>query len=54
MPSFTVRPASAVDVPAIHGLIAELAEFEKAPHEFVATTETLSDVLFGKEPWVWA
>lgn len=54
MPSFSVRPASPLDVPAIHALIAELAEFEKAPHEFVATTDTLSEVLFGSEPWVWA
>ena len=51
---FSIRTASLEDVPSIHELIAELAEFEKAPHEFVATTETLFEVLFGNEPWVWA
>ena len=54
MPPFLVRPASPEDVPSMHGLIAELAAFEKASHEFVATTDILLDVIFGKEPWVWA
>lgn len=32
-----VRPAAKEDLPAIHALVAELAEFEKALPEFVAT-----------------
>ncbi len=33
----TVRPATKADLPAIHALVAELAEYERAPREFVAT-----------------
>lgn len=35
----TVRPATAADLPAIHDLVMELAIYEKAPHEMVATLE---------------
>lgn len=33
----TVRAATKADLPAIHALVAELAEYERAPQEFVAT-----------------
>jgi GNAT superfamily N-acetyltransferase len=32
----TIRTATREDLPAIHALVGELAEFEKAPHEFIA------------------
>lgn len=32
-----MREATRADLPAIHELVAELAEYEKAPQEFVAT-----------------
>lgn len=35
----TIRDAIAADLPAIHGLVYELAEYEKAPQEFIATLE---------------
>ncbi|MBV6700068.1 GNAT family N-acetyltransferase [Kitasatospora aureofaciens] len=45
-----IRAAVATDVPVIHALIRELAEYEKAPHEAVATEEQLHDALFGADP----
>ena len=42
-----IREASAGDVPAIASLIRELAGFERAAHEAVATDEQLHDALFG-------
>ncbi|WP_395294408.1 GNAT family N-acetyltransferase [Kitasatospora hibisci] len=42
-----IRTAVAADVPVIHAMIRELAEYEKAPHEAVATEEQLRDALFG-------
>ncbi|RDA92814.1 hypothetical protein CP533_0788 [Ophiocordyceps camponoti-saundersi (nom. inval.)] len=48
----TVRQATRQDVPAILGLIKELAVYEKKPVEIVeATVETLGNTLaFGSEP----
>lgn len=40
--------AKETDVPAILGLIRELAEFEKLAHEVTATEEILRDNLFTK------
>ncbi|WP_155059067.1 GNAT family N-acetyltransferase [Streptomyces blattellae] len=45
-----IRPASPADIPVIHTLIRELAEYEKAPHEARATEEQLHDALFGDHP----
>ena len=36
-----IRPARLQDMPAVHALIGELAEFERAPDEFVLTVEQL-------------
>ena len=47
MPSIHVRPAGKADVPLILQLVRELAEYEKAPHEVVATEESLERFLFG-------
>lgn len=49
-PTFTLRGAEPRDVPAIVGLIAELAEFEKLSHLMQATPETLHPHLFGPNP----
>jgi GNAT superfamily N-acetyltransferase len=46
----TVRPIRPDDVPAVVGLVRELAEYEKAPHEARMTEEQLSDALFGRSP----
>lgn len=47
---FTLRAAEPRDVPAIVGLIGELAEFEKLTHLMRATPETLHPHLFGSHP----
>jgi GNAT superfamily N-acetyltransferase len=47
---FRIRPAQLGDVPAILVLIRELAEYERAPHEVVATEEQLRENLFGPHP----
>ncbi|NUT32606.1 MAG: GNAT family N-acetyltransferase [Hamadaea sp.] len=49
-----IRPAVAGDVPAIHAMIRELAEYERAPDEAVATVEQLTAALFGPRPAVFA
>ena len=46
----TLRPATAADVPAIVGLICELAAFEKLAHLVVVTPESLLPQLFGERP----
>ncbi|HEV3410740.1 MAG TPA: GNAT family N-acetyltransferase [Chthoniobacterales bacterium] len=48
--SFMIRPATQADVPVIASLIRELAEYERAPDEAVATEEGLREVLFGDCP----
>jgi GNAT superfamily N-acetyltransferase len=50
MPSFELRPAQAQDVPAIVGLITELADFEHLTHLVKVTPETLHPHLFGDKP----
>jgi GNAT superfamily N-acetyltransferase len=47
---FTIRPAAEADIPTILGLIRDLAEYERAPNDVVATEEGLREVLFGKKP----
>lgn len=49
-----VRPATVDDVPEILALIRELAEYERAPHEVVATEDLLRQALFGESPAVYA
>ncbi len=46
----TVRPIRPDDVPAVVGLVRELAEYEKALHEVRLTEEQLTAVLFGDSP----
>ena len=45
-----IRPARVEDVPVILQLIRDLATYERAPDEVVATEEQLVDVLFGERP----
>ncbi|MGW4892229.1 N-acetyltransferase family protein [Kitasatospora sp. NPDC004240] len=45
-----IRTAEVTDVPVIHAMIRELAEYEKEPHAAVATTEQLREALFGADP----
>ena len=46
----TVRPVRPDDVPAVVGLVRELAEYEQALHEARMTEEQLSAALFGDSP----
>ncbi|WP_448617793.1 N-acetyltransferase family protein [Geodermatophilus sp. URMC 65] len=46
----TVRPIGPDDVPVVVGLVRELAEYEKAPHEARMTEDQLSAALFGDAP----
>jgi GNAT superfamily N-acetyltransferase len=46
----SVRPIRADDVPAVVGLVRELAEYEKAAHEVRLTEEQLTAALFGEDP----
>ena len=48
--AYTHRPATPTDVPAIVGLIRELADFEKLAHLVVVTPESLLPQLFGPRP----
>ncbi|NBV37375.1 MAG: GNAT family N-acetyltransferase [Bacteroidetes bacterium] len=48
--SFLVRQSIPTDVSAIMRLIHELALFEKAPNEVIATEETLLKYGFGENP----
>ena len=43
-----VRDAVKGDIASIHGLIAELADFENLQHQFVATVEDLENGLSGE------
>lgn len=52
-PAVTVRPATPDDVPEILAMIRELAEFERAAHEVVATEEHLHRTLFAATPSVY-
>ena len=45
-----LRPATEPDLPAIVGLIRELADFEKLLHLVVVTPESLRPQLFGPRP----
>ena len=45
----SVRPIRPEDVPAVVGLVRELAEYEKALHEVRLTEQQLHDRLFGED-----
>ncbi|WP_374432713.1 N-acetyltransferase family protein [Inhella sp.] len=52
--SFSIRPAAPADVPALVGLIRELAEFEQLTHLVQTSPERLHEHLFGERPVVEA
>ncbi|TCR21301.1 GNAT family N-acetyltransferase [Streptomyces sp. BK205] len=45
-----IRPATPADIPAIHTLIRELADYEKSLAEARATEDQLHTALFGPHP----
>ncbi len=45
-----IRPAIEADIPLIHALIRELAEYEKLSHVVTATDARLHETLFGQRP----
>ncbi|MFD9002855.1 GNAT family N-acetyltransferase [Streptomyces sp. NPDC059582] len=49
-----IRTATPADLPVVHALIRELAEYEKAPQEARATQEQLHEALFGERPAAFA
>ncbi|PZR77314.1 MAG: N-acetyltransferase [Chthoniobacterales bacterium] len=50
MNNLEIRDATVADVPTILQLIRDLATYERAPNDVVATEESLREVLFGPEP----
>ena len=48
--NFKIRESTIDDVPIILQLIRDLAEYERAPNEVVATEKGLREVLFGPRP----
>ena len=48
--NFTIQDATVDDVPIILRLIKDLAEYERAPNDAVATEAGLREVLFGERP----
>ena len=48
MSEFRIRDARADDVPLILAFIRELANYERLPHEVVATEKLLAESLFGE------
>ncbi|MEV7726636.1 GNAT family N-acetyltransferase [Streptomyces sp. NPDC101733] len=49
-----IRTAQVSDVPVIHAMVRELAEYEKVPHEARATPEQVREALFGEHPAAFA
>lgn len=52
-PQGHIRRALPEDVPEILQLVRELADYEKAAHEVVATEQMMSEALFGPSPAVF-
>jgi GNAT superfamily N-acetyltransferase len=49
-----IRTATPADVPEIHAMVRELAEYEKSLPEAKATEEQLHDALFAEHPAAFA
>ncbi|MFF8280186.1 GNAT family N-acetyltransferase [Streptomyces lateritius] len=49
-----IRTATSADVPVIHAMVRELAEYEKALDEVRASEEQLREALFGERPAAFA
>ena len=52
--TFTLRPAQREDVAAIHGMVRELAEYEKLTHLVTGSAADLERELFGAQPVIEA
>lgn len=50
MQKINTRPGRKTDLPRVLGLIKELAEYERAPHEVTNTVERLEEDGFGERP----
>ena len=50
MSAIAIRPALPSDVPLVHSLICELAEYERLRHAVTATEDDLRRALFGQRP----
>lgn len=50
----SIRPAEPRDVPALIAMVLELAEYENAPEQAIATEADFSRDLFGESPRVHA
>jgi GNAT superfamily N-acetyltransferase len=48
--TFTLRPTTPSDIPALHRLMRDFAAYEKLEHRFKITESRLHDVLFGAKP----
>ncbi|WP_156725380.1 GNAT family N-acetyltransferase [Streptomyces apocyni] len=49
-----IRIATPADVPVIHAMVRELAEYEREPDAARATPEQLHEALFGERPAAYA
>ncbi|MCQ4042846.1 GNAT family N-acetyltransferase [Streptantibioticus rubrisoli] len=49
-----IRAATTADIPAIHAMIRELADYERSLDDARATPEQLQDALFGEHPAAFA
>jgi GNAT superfamily N-acetyltransferase len=49
-----IRTATPDDIPVIHAMVRELAEYEKVPDEAKASREQLHEALFGERPAAFA
>jgi GNAT superfamily N-acetyltransferase len=54
LPDNHIRRATESDVPAMVGLVHELAEYERAPEQCLLTAEQLHTALFGDSPALFA
>lgn len=54
MPRLTIRPATAGDIPTILRFIADLAAYEQAQDQAIATADQLQHTLFAPQPRVHA
>ncbi|CAM5192561.1 hypothetical protein CDEF62S_04400 [Castellaniella defragrans] len=50
IPGYQLRDARESDIPSIHALMREMAEFEKLTDIFKATPDSLRTSFFGPEP----
>ncbi len=51
MSKIKIRPSTEADIPLIHSLIKEIAEYEKLSNEVVATEEKVRQTLFGEKSY---